>query len=96
MLACYGTEALRSHPGIGKEESEFRMVLHYNMRTILRNGNEFPEKNENIAFFSIGHLGRYLCCFYLTFTFFIGKTDKTDNFQELWLYVVISYSDNLK
>jgi hypothetical protein len=44
MLACYGTEALGSHSAIGKEESEFRMVLHYNMRTILWNGNEFLEK----------------------------------------------------
>jgi hypothetical protein len=44
MLVCCGTEALGSHPVIGKEESEFRMVLHYNMRTVLRNGNKFPEK----------------------------------------------------
>jgi len=51
MLACYGTEALGSHPAIGKEESEFRMVLHYNMRTILRNGNEFPEKMKTSPFF---------------------------------------------
>jgi hypothetical protein len=31
--------------------------------------------------FSIGHQGRYLCCFYRTFTFFIGKTDKTQQFS---------------
>jgi hypothetical protein len=29
MLACYGTEALGSHPAIGKDESEFRMVLYF-------------------------------------------------------------------
>jgi hypothetical protein len=51
MLACYGTETLGSHPAIGKEESEFRMVLHYNMRTILQNGNEFPEKVITLHFF---------------------------------------------
>ena len=51
MLACYGTETLGSHPAIGKEESEFRMVLHYNMRTILQNGNEFPEKVITSHFF---------------------------------------------
>ena len=50
MLACYGTEALWFHPAIGKEESEFRMVLHYN-RTILRNGNEFPKKMKTSHFF---------------------------------------------
>jgi hypothetical protein len=29
MLACYGTEALGSHPAIGKEESEILMVLYF-------------------------------------------------------------------
>jgi hypothetical protein len=42
----------------------------------MRNGYEFPEKKKT-SFFNIGHLGRYLCCFYRTSTFFIGKTDKT-------------------
>jgi hypothetical protein len=51
MLACYGTEALGSHPAIGKEESEFRMVLHYNMRAVLQNGNKFPEKMKTSHFF---------------------------------------------
>jgi hypothetical protein len=51
MLVCCGTEALGSHPVIGKEESEFRMVLHYNMRTVLRNGNKFPEKIKTSHFF---------------------------------------------
>jgi hypothetical protein len=64
-----------------KAQSEFRMVLHYNMKTIMRNGYELPEKMKTSHFFLIGHLGRYLCCFYLTFTFFIGKSDKTDSFQ---------------
>ena len=34
-----------------KEESEFRMVLHYNMRTTMRNGYEFPEKMKISHFF---------------------------------------------
>jgi hypothetical protein len=44
------------------------------MRTIMRNGYEFLEKMKTSHFFSIRHLGRYLCCFYGTFTFFICKT----------------------
>jgi hypothetical protein len=41
-----------------------------------KSNNDAQNKmKENIAFFLIGHLGRYLCCFYQTFTFFIGKTD---------------------
>ena len=49
----------------------------------MRNGYEFPEKIKTSHFFF--NLGRYLCCFYRTFTFFIGKTNKTDSFQELCL-----------
>ena len=45
--------------------------------------------------FSIGHLGRYLCCFYRTFTFFISKTDKTNSFQELWTYKRLTGRINL-
>ena len=52
------------------------MVLHYNMNTIIRNGYEFPEKMKTSHFFLIGHLGRYLYCFYQTFLFFIDKTDR--------------------
>jgi hypothetical protein len=39
------------------------MVLHYKMRTIMRNRYEFREKNETSHFFTIRHLCRYLCCF---------------------------------
>jgi hypothetical protein len=66
-----------------KEQSKFQMILYYKMRTIMRNGYEFPEKIKTSHFFF--NLGRYLCCFYRTFTFFIGKTNKTDSFQELCL-----------
>ena len=59
------------------------------------NGYKFPKKMKTSHFFSIGHLGRYLCCFYQTFTFFISKTDKTDSFQELW-YVLSKYGQDLK
>ena len=82
LLWCGSSQGLILHQ---KEQSEFRMVLNYNMRTIMRNGYEFLEKMKTSHFFSIRHLGRYLCCFYGTFTFFIGKTDKTDSFQELWV-----------
>jgi hypothetical protein len=41
-------------------------------------------KNENITFFSIGHLGHIYFVFIGPSHFFIGKTDKTDSYQELW------------
>jgi hypothetical protein len=63
-----------------KEQSEFRMVLHY-YKNYYAERVRISGKNENIAFFLIGHLGQYLCCFYRTFTFFISKTDKIDSFQ---------------
>jgi hypothetical protein len=78
MLACYGTEALRSHSAIGKEESEFRMVLHYNMRTILWNGNEFLEKMKTSHFFQSDIWEDIYVVFIGPSLFFISKTDKTE------------------
>jgi hypothetical protein len=61
-----------------KDQSEFRMVLHYNIKTIMRNGYEFPRKKMKTShLFLVGHLGRYLCCFYRTFTFFIRYDNVT-------------------
>ena len=78
MLACYGTEALGSHSAIGKEESEFRMVLHYNMRTILWNGNEFLEKMKTSHFFQSDIWEDIYVVFIGPSLFFISKTDKTE------------------
>ena len=54
MLACYGTEALGSHPAIGKEESEILMVLYFFQSDIRAD---------------------------IYVVFFIGKTDKTQQFS---------------
>jgi hypothetical protein len=62
-----------------KEQSEFRIVLHYNMRTIMWNGYKFLEKMKHHIFLK-SDIWTDICCFYRTFTFLI---DKTDSFQEL-------------
>ena len=70
MHVCYGTDAFGSHL-----PSERRIGKGTNLR-----------KKKTSHLFSIGHLGWYWCCFYRTFTIFIGKTDKIDSFQELCVY----------
>jgi hypothetical protein len=44
-----------------------------------------PEWFKYYDFFRVGHLDRYVSHLYRTFQFFVGQTDKTDTFQELWL-----------
>ena len=58
-----------------KEQSEFRIVLHYNMRIIMQNGYKFLEKMKHHIFLK-SDIWTDICCF----TFLI---DKTDSFQEL-------------
>ena len=49
----------------------YKTFWYVHCKTIMWNGYEFPENMKTLHFFLIGHLGRYLCCFYRTFTFLV-------------------------
>ena len=80
-LLWYGSSQVSSAIGKNNQNSEWFFIIIW--EPLSGTGMHFRKKWKHCIFFN--RTSGPICCFYRTFTFFIGKTDKTDSFQELWV-----------
>ena len=78
-LLWYGSSQVSSAIGKNNRNSEWFFIIKWG--PLCGTGTNFRKKMKHHIFFQSDIWADIYVCFYQTFTFFIGKTDKTDSFQ---------------